>query len=231
MKKQLVATLFLLGYVMFTTNVFAQETTTFTAKDIKKLSLSGYIKVELVKSDEEKVVFTVSPAVKRLISVQASKGRISIKGESNRLQQVVTQRPIIQVYYTQLEAIKAREEAYITGKEFIQNEKLDLLATQGSKMDLRVHTQDLKANVRTRAKVLLAGSSDVFRTKVKKGASLKALDLKTNICYVSAREQSGASVFVRETLYMSTGTGSLVQYQGNPKKVLKRRGISLSIDF
>ena len=216
---------------MFTTNVFAQETTTFTAKDIKKLSLSGYIKVELIKSNEEKVVFTVFPVVKRLISVQASKGRISIKGESNRLQQVVTQRPIIQVYYTQLEAIKAREEAYITGKEFIQNEKLDLLATQGSKMDLRVYTQYLKVNVRTRAKVLLTGSSDVFRTKVKKGASFKAFDLKTNICYVNAREQSGASVFVRETLYMSTGTGSLVQYQGNPKKVLKRRGISLSIDF
>jgi len=231
MKKRFVALLFFLGYIAFAAQTYAQELSTFAAKDLKKLYVSGYFKVELIKGNEEKVAFVASPVVKRLVRVQVSKGKVSIKGESKRLERVITERLTIQIYYKTLETIKAHNGAYVLGKDLIRYERLHLVATSGSRVNLKVQTQDLSAKVRTQAEVMLAGFTDVFQAKVKKGASLKALNLKTNICYVSAREQSSASVFVRETVYLSTGVGSLIQYQGNPKKVLKWRGISLNIEF
>ncbi|OJJ14933.1 hypothetical protein BKI52_40995 [marine bacterium AO1-C] len=231
MKKQLVAFLLFWGCVLFTTGAFAQKTYTFPATNIKKLYLSGYVKVALIEGAKEKITFTASPDIKELVKVNVSNGKVYIKGSTKRLKQVTNQRLEIQIYYKQLEFIKTRDEVHLTGKGLIKNETFDLIAIDRSRVSLKVHARDLRARIRTKSVVLLEGGVDAFDVKIKKGASLKAYHLQTNTCQVSVKEESSASVFVREAIYISTGTGSLIEYRGNPKKVLKRRGISFNIDF
>jgi len=221
MKKQLVVSLFLLGYVVFSANVFAQEATTFSAKDIKKLYLSGYFKVELVKGNEEKVVFNAPEDVKRLIKVKSAKNEIVIRGKSKKLKRISRRRVHIRIYYKQLEAIKARNGVYVMGKEPIENKDFSLVVIEGSQVDLRMNTKDLKARVSMGSEALLEGTTDTFQVKVKMGSSLEAYSFKTNICYVNTGMGSDASVFAREAIYMSAGMGSSIKYRGSPKKVLK----------
>ncbi|OJJ14932.1 hypothetical protein BKI52_40990 [marine bacterium AO1-C] len=221
MKKQFITSLFLLGFVVFTTSAFAQEMTTFSMKDIKKLYLSGYFKVELVKGTEEKVEFNAPDDIKRLIKVKSNKGEIVIKGKSKRLKRLSRRRLSIRIHYKQLEAIKARNGVYVVGRTPLENKDFELVVIEGSQVDLKMNTKDLKARVSMGSEVLLEGTTDTFQVKVKMGSSLDAYGFKTNICYVNTGMGSDASVFAREAIYMSAGMGSSIKYRGSPKKVLK----------
>lgn len=226
MKKQIVVALFFLNYCLVATFAQAQKTSTqdqstFKASDVKKLYLSGYFQAELIKGTEEKVVFTAPPEIKRLIKVQVSKGKVSIKGKSKRLKRITYRRLKVQIYYKQLEAIKARNGVSVVSNGTIENELFDLVVIEGSNVDLKMHTKDLKARVSMGSEALLEGTSDTFQVRVKMGSSLDAYSFKTNICYVKTGMGSDASVFAREAIYMAAGMGSSIKYRGQPKKVLK----------
>jgi len=221
MKKQFIASLFFLGYIAFVTQAYAQEMSTFSAKDIKKLYVSGYFKVELIKGTEEKVEFKAPEDVKRLIKVKTTKNEIIIKGKAKRLKRISRRRVHVRVYYKQLEAIKARNGVYVASNAPIENKDFDLVVIEGSQVDLKMNTKDLKARVSMGSEVLIEGTTDTFQVKVKMGSSLEAYSFKTNICYVNTGMGSEASVFAREAIYMSAGMGSSIKYRGSPKKVLK----------
>lgn len=221
MKRTIITYLFLLSCLVASSGVYAQEMSTFKANDIKKLYLGGHLKVELIKSNEEKVEFKAPAEIKRLIKVKTSKGSITIKGKAKRLQRLSGRRVRVRVYYKQLEMIKARNGVLVSAKEPVKSKDLELIAIEGSIVDLQVQTKDLKARVSMGAEVVLDGTSDTFQVRVKMGSSLEAYGFKTNICYVKTGMGSDASVFAREAIYMSAGMGSSIKYRGNPKKVLK----------
>ena len=120
----------------------------------------------------------------------------------------------VQIYYKQLDAIKARNGVSVVSNGTIENELFDLVVIEGSNVDLKMHTKDLKARVSMGSEALLEGTSDTFQVRVKMGSSLDAYSFKTGM-------GSDASVFAREVIYMAAGMGSSIKYRGQPKKVLK----------
>lgn len=236
MKKQFIAVFIFLSYCVIHSHTQAQETSiqkTFSwkADDMQKLYLSGYFQVELVKGSEEKIMMIASEEIKNQMKVQVSKGKVHIKGNAKTLKRMASQRVKIQVYYKQLEAISARDQVNLIGKDFIQSEEFDLVVIGESRVELKVKTKDLKAWIRRGSQVWLEGTSNAFQAKIRTGSLLRASQLKTKVCRVSARDESKASVFVQEAIYISTKTGGLIEYRGNPGKVAKWGGISLNIEF
>lgn len=202
---------------------YAQNETSITTPNITQLKVGGYIKVELIEGTEEKVVFDVSPAAKKLIKVKSKKGKLSILAKNKRLKLLSYKKNKVKVYYKQLEAIKVRNGASLKGQSLIQSKNFDLTAIEGATIELKLQTKDLKAKISTGAEVLLSGTTDTFDTKVTMGAVLSAYDYKSNVCFVRTSMGASAKVFAREFLQMLARMGSSIKYQGKPKRISRSR--------
>ena len=136
MNKSHYAFLFFLMFLLAMTKTYAQpepeKEITFAAAGMTKLYVGGYIKVELIEGDEEKVVFNASEKVKKLIKVKMSKGKLSILAKQKRLKKLSYQMTKINVYYKKLEVLKVRNGAKLTAKQFIKTENFELIAIEGS---------------------------------------------------------------------------------------------------
>lgn len=221
MKKQLSAFLFFVCSLLAVTKVHAQDKSTFAANDMKKLYVSGYIHVQLIRSKEAKVVLDAPPEIKRLIRVKVSKDKVGIYGKPKRLKRISYRMTKVKVYYKQLDKLKVRGGAKLSTQDTIRTKDFELIAIEGSEVDLKLQTKDVQGRISMGAEVLLEGTTDTFAVKVKMGASLDAYTFKTNICDIRTGMGASAYVFAREAIRMSAGMGSTIKYRGSPKKVLR----------
>lgn len=221
MKKQLSTALFFICGLLAVAKVYAQDECTFAANNMKKLYVSGYIHVQLIESKEAKVVFDAPPEIKRLIRVKVSKEKVSIYGKPTRLKRISYRMTKVKVYYKQLDKLKVGGGARLSTQEAIRTKDFELIAIEGSDIDLKLQTKDVRGRISTGTEVLLEGTTDTFAVKVKMGASLDAYAFKTNICDIRTGMGASAYVFAREAIRMSAGMGSTIKYRGSPKKVLR----------
>ncbi|EAY25846.1 head GIN domain-containing protein [Microscilla marina] len=210
-------------FLMTMSNAYAQNKTNveYDASNTTRLKVGGYIQVELIEGDKEKVVFSASEEVKKLIKIKARKGRLSILAKQKYLKSLSPVKPKIKVYYKHLKALKVRNGAKLTGQHLIKAKYFDLVVIEGAYVTLKLQTKDLKARVSTGADVALSGTTDTFEAKVKMGSMLDAYTFKSNVCFVRTSMGANAKVFARELLRMSAGMGSSIKYEGNPKQIAK----------
>ncbi|SRR5690554_3057930 len=189
--------------------------------DFTSLKTSNRIKVELIPSDQNKVI--VNEGQEDAVNITNKNGRLILK---NTLKELVSEEKYsvtVQVYFNNLENIDAQGGSYIYSQKPIQQNNLKLSVNLGSVVVLDVKTESLTATANTGAKLTLTGTvKNSVQLKASAGAQITANDLITSRNKVTVNSGSIASVTASDYLDAQVFAGGKVRIFGTPKDVKEK---------
>jgi hypothetical protein len=192
---------------------FSQEKTTREPGNFSELNVTGEIRVELYKSEKPYI---------EIISEGISSGDIVTEIKGNKLDvKMKTSIPknarfTIMVYHTGLEKIEVQSRSLVTGSEVLKAENISFDATTGGKIELEVDIENLEANVRQGAIIVLNGKVEKQEIGVSTGGTYSAYELEARDSYVKAVTGGKAKVTAHRVIDAQSNLKAFIGYKGNP---------------
>lgn len=215
MKKLLLVIAFLASNL-----ISSQTTITKNLGDFDRLKVYNGIELELIKSDEQKLVITGEKAEK--VKVKNSKNvlKISLKFPDLSADGKVN----VKLYYkNEIKTIDGNEGATITGNK-IEQTQLEVKSQERAFIDLTVDIKHLRVKSSSGGIIKLSGNSknqdiDLDLYGVYHGYELKVTDNST------LRVGSGAKAEINagETLNAKVTFGGSIFYKGNPEVIKDKK--------
>jgi hypothetical protein len=204
-------TLFLV--VLTSTLCLAQVTR--NVGDFTKISVFDKIQVELIQSDENKVVLDGVNAAE--VEVVNKNGLVKLRLPLVKF--LSGQQIEAKIYYTELSSILVAEGSKVTANSVFKSSDLTLESKEGSqiKLDLAVENVNIKAY--TGSELSLTGSAQNIDALINTGADLKAKDLTVQHAIVNVNTGGIASVTAIDYLSVKVVAGGSVFVYGNPAKL------------
>lgn len=226
LKFKIMKKIIFIGALLISFNFLAQTTVTTNLGDFTILKVYNGIEVELIKSNEQKLVITGEKSelvkVKNVDATLKLSLPFSLKPENNAANGQV----LIKLYYNAvIDVVDANEGATITGKEIIQD-KLEVNAQERAFINLVVKTKSLIVRVTSGGIVKLTGSTknqdvDVDLYGVYNGFALESSANSTVASGTGAR----AEILAGDTLNAKVSFGGSIFYKGNPDVVKDKKVI------
>jgi hypothetical protein len=225
MKKVLLVIAFLASSL-----IFSQTTITKNIGDFNELKVYNGIELELIKSEEQKLVITGEKAEKVKVKNSNGKLKISLKFPDLSADGKVN----VKLYYNnEIKTIDGNEGATITGKDFDQIQ-MEIKAQERAFINLVIKTKHLYVKSSSGGIIKLTGTSknqdiDLDLYGVYHGYELKVSDNS------SLRVGSGAKAEINagETLNAKVTFGGSIFYKGDPEVIKDKKvagGIIRQVD-
>lgn len=197
--------------------------------DFTSLKTTNRIKVELIPSEENKVV--VKESQENAVSIANKNGRLILK---NTLKELVSEGEYsvtIQVHFKDLNDIDAQGGSYIYTEKPIVQKTLKLSANLGATIDAPLKVEHLNAYANTGAKLILKGSaSESVKLNGSAGAQITANELKSIKTKITVNSGSVASVTATDYVDAQVFAGGKIKIYGNPKDVKEKVSVGGSIE-
>lgn len=209
MKKLVFICLFLMPIV-----ASAQTTLTKQLGEFSTVKVYNGIDLELVKSDENKIIVTGEKTDK-----------VSIKNKNNTLkialnfpETTADGKVKITLYYASLlETIDANEGATITGKK-IEQSQIEIKAQEGAFINIVVEVKHLMVKSVSGAVIKLSGTTKNQTVEANLGGIYHGYNLiVSDLNYVRAGSGSKVEVQAGETLDAKVSFGGSIFYKGTPE--------------
>ncbi|TBN04022.1 DUF2807 domain-containing protein [Hyunsoonleella flava] len=200
-------------------SALAQKPIEKTVGEFTELKVYDLINVELVKSDENKVVITGKN--KNDVVVNNKNGTLKIKMKLEEAFDGANTK--VTLYYTSIDAIDANEGANIHSDDVIEQFEIDLTAQEGGRIDVKL---DVKyANVRsvTGADIKASGKAKNQDVSIYTGGDYNGENLKTEFTEVSVRAAGEAYVYATKEVTAKVRAGGDIFIYGNPDSVNESR--------
>jgi hypothetical protein len=203
----------LICFTILSIAAFSQEKTTREPGNFSELNVTGEIRVELYPSEKPYI---------EIISEGISPGDIATEIKGNKLDvKMKTSIPknarfTIMVYHTGLEKIEVQSRSLVTGADVFKAENILFDATTGGKIELEVDIENLEANVRQGAIIVLNGEVEKQEIKVSTGGTYSAYDLEARDSYVKAVTGGKAKVTAHRVIDAQSNSKAFIGYKGNP---------------
>lgn len=183
--------------------------------DFNEVKVYDLIAVNLVKSDENKVVITGDDV--QDVEVVTKDNKLKIRMKFDKLFNGA--KTFVAVHYTTLNIIDGNEGAIITSNELIEQDYIELRAQEGArlKIGLNVNKVDIKAVsggiIETRGK---GTSQDV---NLNTGGIYEGQGFETLTTSVSIKAAGEADVYASNTVNAKIRAGGDINIYGHPKTV------------
>ena len=209
MKKIAFLCLFLIPFL-----ALAQTTITKKLVEFSTVKVYNGINLELVKSDENKIIITGEKAEKVSIRNKNNTLKVSLSFPETTADGKVK----ITLYYVSLlETIDANEGATITGKK-IQQSKIEIKAQEGAFINMVVDVKHLKVKSVSGAVIKLSGITKNQTVEANLGGIYHGYKLMvSDLNYVRAGSGSKVEVQAGETLDAKVSFGGSIFYKGIPE--------------
>lgn len=196
--------------------VLASAQTTINKKlgDFTTVKVYNGIDVELVKSDESKIIVTGEKAEKVKIKSSGNTLRISLRFPETTAEGKVK----ITLYYaSNLKTIDANEGAIITGKN-IEQTQIEIKGQEGAFINLVVKVKHLRVKSSSGAVIRLSGASKNQTVDADLGGMYHGYKLQvSDMTMVRAGSGSKVEVQSGETLDAKVSFGGSIFYKGTPE--------------
>ena len=200
----------------FSVSLFSQENNEKVIGAFKELKVYDLIEIELIKSDENKVVVSgkntedlVVVHKKDLLKIRMTLEE-SFDGDDTS----------VKVYYTDLEIIDANEGAVVRSKDPIEQFDLELRAQEGGK--IRLNVKDLKfMNVKaiSGGNVTVAGNVKNQTVDINTGGAYEGEDLVSENTTVTIKAAGVAHVNASQKVEAKVRAGGTVYIYGDPETI------------
>lgn len=196
--------------------VLASAQTTINKKlgDFTTVKVYNGIDVELVKSEESKIIVTGEKAEKVKIKTSGNTLKISLRFPETTADGKVK----ITLYYAAtLKTIDANEGATVTGKN-IEQQQIEIKAQEGAFINMVVKVKHLKVKSSSGAVIRLSGASKNQTVDADLGGMYHGYKLQvSDMTMVRAGSGSKVEVQSGETLDAKVSFGGSIFYKGTPE--------------
>ena len=186
--------------------------------DFNKVTAFDQITVELIASEENKVV--LSGTNSDVVEVVNKNGELKLRMPLTNL--LKGNQVNAKVYYTDLTAIEANEGSQISSNSSIKAIGFDIIAKEGSKIDINLEVSNLNVKITSGGIVKTAGTAKNQDVVISAGAIYEAKELTTEQTVISINAGGEATIFATELADAKARAGGDIMIYGNPSQVNKK---------
>lgn len=186
--------------------------------DFHKVTAFDQITVELIASEENKVV--LSGTNSDVVEVVNKNGELKLRMPLTNL--LKGNQVNVKVYYTDLTAIEANEGSQISSDSSIKAIGFDIIAKEGSKIDINLEVSNLNVKITSGGIVKTAGTAKNQDVVISAGAIYEAKELTTEQTVISINAGGEAAIFATELADAKARAGGDIMIYGNPSQVNKK---------
>lgn len=186
--------------------------------DFNKVTAFDQITVELIASEENKVV--LSGTNSDVVEVVNKNGELKLRMPLTNL--LKGNQVNAKVYYTDLTAIEANEGSQISSDSSIKAIGFDIIAKEGSKIDINLEVSNLNVKITSGGIVKTAGTAKNQDVVISAGAIYEAKELTTEQTVISINAGGEATIFATELADAKARAGGDILIYGNPAQINKK---------
>lgn len=198
---------------------FAQRSVTRDVGDFTELKVYDLIEVNLIQSNENKVVIKGDHTDD--VKIINQNGKLKLRMEiDTRFQGEDT---YIEVYFKKIRVIDANEGSYIVGNEMIEQDKIELRAQEGGRIKVGLTVDHAKIKAVTGGIIEASGLSKSQEIKINTGGIFEGRELITQETKIGITAAGEAEINASDRVEVRVTAGGDVSIYGNPKEVSERK--------
>ncbi|MGB0186284.1 MAG: head GIN domain-containing protein [Flavobacteriaceae bacterium] len=201
------------------TQIFAQTPITKTLGEFSELKVYDLINVDLIKSDQNKIV--ISGKHTQDVRIVQKNNTLKIRMKLDKM--FNGEDTNVKLYYTSVDMIDANEGAIITAKDPIKQYELELKTQEGGQISAQVNTKLLIVKSVTGGAVKTVGSTKKQQLNIRTGGQYNGS--KTEAQHTSLFIKAGgvAKVNTVKVLDVKIFSGGDVFIYGTPKQLKQNK--------
>lgn len=212
MKKVIVVCLFFICL-----NAFSQRTIDRNVGDFTEVKVFDLIEVNLIKSDENKVLIKGRNVDD--IQIANKNGVLKIRMQLNRKFQ--GEQTFVEVYYKELHVIDGNEGAKITFNEMVEQSAIELKVQEGAKIIAGLDVDYVNVRAVTGGMIHASGMALQQQIVLNTGGVFEGRELVSELSRLKITAAGEAEVFVKNEIDINIKAGGDVHVYGNPEIVNK----------
>lgn len=197
----------------------AQQPVTKDVGDYTKVKVYDRIVVNLVKSDQNKVVIT-GEDVDQVVVVNKD-GVLKIKMEFDLI--FDGNKTFVHVHYTDLEVIDGNEGAVITSNELIEQDKITVKLQEGARARLGLQVKEADLRAVTGGILEVSGIAEKQNITVNTGGIYEGREFETEHAEVFVQAGGEVEIYASKSVDITIRAGGDVVVYGKPASVKRRR--------
>jgi hypothetical protein len=188
-------------------------------KSFDGIDVSQGINVFLTQGNEENISVETDENIQEILITKVNNNNILEVYFDENVRKVATKN----VYITakNIHFLDTSSGASITAEEAIKTATLELKSSSGSSIRVEVVSNLATAKASSGSSIKIIGKTNSFNAKASSGSTIRADRFESS--EVEAKVSSGASIDVnaKNLLVASASSGGSIDYEGNPKKLVK----------
>jgi hypothetical protein len=201
------------------TQVFSQNSVTKTLGEFSELKVYDLINIELIKSDENKLI--ISGENKNDVSVTQKNNKLKIRMKLDKM--FNGKNTNVKLYYTSIDEIDANEGVNINVKSKLKQYELTLRAQEGAQITASVDTKFLSVKSVTGGVVTTTGQTSKLNLTLRTGGVYEGSKTTAQNSSLFIKAGGEASVHTTNVLNVKIFSGGDVFVYGTPKQLKQNK--------
>ena len=186
--------------------------------DFRKISIEGNYNVNLIPSDEQKVIVEIDENLLEFLGIDLFEDELNVNSIYNLKP---TEEIYIEVYYSVLDEISSGGASVINHEDIFRSEHLEIDMAGAGAINFDVELESLDVNISGAGVLSLSGYVKSQNISMSGAGAVDGAGLQSDECEITVTGVGGAEVYVRNYLKATiTGLGGITYY-GNPHTVEK----------
>ena len=196
----------------------AQRTISKDVGDFHELKVYDLMEVNLIQSDENKVVIKGDHTDD--VKIINNNGKLKLRMETDT--RFRGEDTYIEVYFKNIRVIDANEGSYVVGNEMIEQDKIELRAQEGGRIKVGLTVDFTKVKAVTGGVINASGLSKSQEIKINSGGIFEGRELQTKETKIGITAAGEADVNASDRVEIRVTAGGDVTVYGNPKEVSEK---------
>jgi hypothetical protein len=205
--------------LFLTLTTFAQQMVTKDVGDFKELKVYDLMVVNLIQSDENKVVITGDYA--QDVDITNDNGKLKLR--MNVEKSFRGEDTFIEVYFKNIATIDANEGAYIVGNAMIDQTEIELRAQEGATIKVGLEVENVVVKSVTGGIIKASGLAKYQDIKINTGGIFEGRELQTQRTKIRITAAGEAEINASDKVDVRVTAGGDVDIYGNPTEVDQKR--------
>ena len=187
--------------------------------DYDRISLEGFMDVELVKGNEGSLKIEAEENLQEYIITEVNDGQLEISVKRGTNLEPSRNRNIkVTVPFENLEEVNLTGSGDIYSSEVITAENFETSLTGSGDIKLPVKAKNARATITGSGDIELKGSANDFTCKVTGSGDISAFDFQCERVQATVIGSGDIKVYATEELQANIPGAGDIEYRGNPKK-------------
>ncbi len=192
-----------------------------------EIEVSHGLDVYLTQSDTESISVQADENLHDIIITKIEGNVLKIYADENIN---FSEAQKVMVNFKNISKISAASGSDVYSTNIFELESIQLVTSSGSDMTLDINAQSIDCSSSSGSDLKLSGTTTHLVAKASSGSDINASDLNAETSRVKASSGADIKVNTSRELYASASSGGDVRYRGNPGKIEKTDGVSVTID-